>query len=250
MRYLEVALITLIIWSCKGNNQTNSIITDDLLINEQVGKEKDDQIFSFEDFLSMIPEKELPIEVNNFKDYLIESQPKEEYSTFKLNKNKLNGHHVFYTKDSNINSILRAPKEKFTEKSLENIIMDPFQNEKFEEIFIPIFKVEVDNTFMIAYLTYIRGEVEEYFAAIEMNLYSLKGDKISNKPIKLLYIGGGDLGLVSINSSISKDRTITEIRQNIIYTYSTEEGDIEYYDDPKIEKQIKKSPLVELRKGM
>ncbi|UII28974.1 hypothetical protein LVD15_11255 [Fulvivirga maritima] len=170
MSYFKMLLIGLSIVSCTSKNHDTKLKTSGVSHKEE--SSQDVKTLSFSQFLEAIPEKQLPVQENEYLNYLTEYQLNELNTAFKLNKRNLNGFYVYYTKDYDIQSILSANREKLVGKSLEEQNIDPLQNELFRQIIIPVIKVKIKEIYLIGFLTYTQSEFDDYLACIELNIYN------------------------------------------------------------------------------
>ena len=222
MKLLKTTLliiITLSFLSCTENKKKETAVQ-----NKIEKKTQTTTLNPFLTFIEDIPLVELPIKSQDFQYLLIketEDLPKD-FFTYKINQEKINNDLIVYSTSSykfkdlinsksyKINSFIKdVSKGDIHDYTLEKY----YKNGNSEDgtfFKIPILRFNVEDTYIIGFLTVLATENDVSVASIKLHTYTKEGvllvDSESNirDGITLIYGFSGEMGTVNIHSSISK----------------------------------------------
>jgi hypothetical protein len=221
-RILIAALV--LICSCNSTNTQN--------VNNGLTTKESNSMAN--GFFSSIKELNLPISYAYFTDYLTKVDKENDYSPYLINAKMLIGKNIYFCESFEISALQNCKVYSFnTEKEITSLI----EGTESGTLIIPIFKTTVCNCIILGYLSYVQGETDTKFASIKIRAYTKEGALLSNEPLSLFYVGGGEGGDFMIKSSINNDCIITMKRTDRTDLKETTSGDIEHSDKPQITKE-------------
>jgi len=239
MRIL-VLIIFMFLFSCKEDkkheiNHSSEISKKIKLkkLSKQKGTEFYDEIialkendnFTFLNYISKIPKDNLPINANDYEFLLIKKgKCSDGFSKkYDVNKKAVNNYPFFLVNDYSFDSIRKAKiiKVESLKSTISNFSMQEALKEVDSEIdsyyLIPIFYFPVESIYVIGYIHTIIGyKREKIFSGIVLKTYDKEGNILDGKydEVHLLLIYNGDSLCYEKYSNISEDYILTEKRKS------------------------------------
>jgi len=187
----------------------------------------------FQTFINSLPSTELPLNHSSY-DYLFTKEQSDwdnNLFLFKINLSKLNKELIIYeSKSYDFENLQNSKKynigfflKKYPNKNMENYALEKYRDKAVntnDNVFfnIPIFKFNINKTYVIGFLTVVASENDNAFAAIRLQTYTELGklmiseDRKLKNGLSMMYGFSSEDGAVNIFSTISKDGIVERKR--------------------------------------